>query len=180
MENNWVPLYGYEDKIMVKSGYNSVLYLNWYGTGKQKEVTPSINTSGHLYFGFQVDGKHIVKGLHVAIYESYNKTTVPNGYVIHHIDGNPENNELSNLLMMSDSSHKRMHRNEKPLMHIAQKVATELHKKPVIQYTMDDAFVCEYESAKDAEIRTSIDNSSISKCCKGKAKSAGGYKWYFK
>lgn len=180
MEDKWVPLYGYEDKIMVKNNCDSIIYLNWSNTGKPKEIKASVKYTGHLFFGFQVNGEKVTKGLHVAIYESYHKTNVPNGYVVHHIDGNPQNNDLSNLVMMTDSEHKRMHKLEHPVMDVARKYAAELHKKPVVQCTTDNEVVCEFESARDAEIKTGIDNSSISKCCKGKAKSAGGYKWYFK
>ena len=54
------------------------------------------------------------------------------------------------------------------------------HSKPVIQFTKEGTFVAEYESALVAKNITGIDSSNISKCCLGKLKSAGGFKWAYK
>ena len=54
------------------------------------------------------------------------------------------------------------------------------HNKPVIQFTKEGTFVAEYESALVAKNITGIDSSNISKCCLGKFKSAGGFKWSYK
>lgn len=47
----------------------------------------------------------------------------------------------------------------------------------VVQLTTDNQFVCEYKNAPDAERCTGIDKSSIRRCCVGKQKTAGGFKW---
>ena len=52
------------------------------------------------------------KSLHVAIYEQATGKKVPEEYHIHHEDGNPLNNEISNLLCLSSSEHLRMHAKE--------------------------------------------------------------------
>ena len=52
--------------------------------------------------------------------------------------------------------------------------------KAVVQYTKEGEFIAEYESALVAKNITGIDSSNISKCCLGKLKSAGGFKWTFK
>ena len=36
-----------------------------------------------------------------------------------------------------------------------------------------------YDSCAQAGIVTNTDNSSITKCCKGKVKSAGGFTWKY-
>ena len=54
------------------------------------------------------------------------------------------------------------------------------HSKPVIQFTKEGTFVAEYESALVAKNITGIDSSNISKCCLGKLKTAGGFKWTYK
>ena len=43
------------------------------------------------------------KYLHRAVWEFYNGK-IPIGYVIHHKDGNPENNDIENLQLMSKTS----------------------------------------------------------------------------
>ncbi len=52
--------------------------------------------------------------------------------------------------------------------------------KPVIQLTIDGDFVAEFISQSEAARQTGIDNSYISGCCRGKNKSAKGYKWKYK
>ena len=52
--------------------------------------------------------------------------------------------------------------------------------KSVIQYDKDMNFISEYISIRDAERKTNIFRSNISKCCKEKVKSAGGFIWKYK
>lgn len=56
----------------------------------------------------------------------------------------------------------------------------EAVNKPVIQYDKEGNFEADYPSVKEASRQTGVDNSSISACCKGKLKSAGGKKWKYK
>ena len=48
------------------------------------------------------------KGLHVAIWEFYSGKTVPKGYIVHHKDGNPHNNNFENLECISRDEHKKI------------------------------------------------------------------------
>lgn len=52
-------------------------------------------------------------------------------------------------------------------------------KIPILQYTISGDFIREWSSASDAGISLKIDSSSISKCCKNKAPSAGNYLWRY-
>lgn len=54
-------------------------------------------------------GRIGAKSLHVAIWEFYNKKKVPDGYCIHHKDGNTFNNDISNLECISTHEHYSMH-----------------------------------------------------------------------
>ena len=54
------------------------------------------------------------------------------------------------------------------------------HNKAVVQYTKEGEFVAEYESALMAKNITGINNGDIGACCRGKRKSAGGFKWAYK
>lgn len=59
----------------------------------------------------QKDGRYIGsygKILHRDIWEYFNGE-IPKGYVIHHIDGVPSNNDLSNLQIMTQSDHIKLH-----------------------------------------------------------------------
>ena len=50
------------------------------------------------------------KGLHVAIWESHHGRPVPPGWVVHHADGDPLNNDPSNLVAMSAAEHRAIPR----------------------------------------------------------------------
>jgi len=59
------------------------------------------------------------------------------------------------------------------------KCAIKLRKK-VGQYDLENNLIQEFESAREASRQLNIDCGSISKCCLGKNKSAGGYIWKYK
>lgn len=52
--------------------------------------------------------------------------------------------------------------------------------KYVLQYDKDMNFISEYPSIREAGRMTKIERGNISKCCKNKVKSAGGYIWKYK
>ena len=49
-----------------------------------------------------------------------------------------------------------------------------------MQYDLNDNLVKEYPSAHQVERETGFDNGYIIACCKGKYKTAYGYKWKYK
>ena len=51
----------------------------------------------------------------------------------------------------------------------------------VLQLDKDNGdIICEYGSLKEASQKTGIASSTICNVCKGKGKTAGGYKWKYK
>ena len=53
-------------------------------------------------------------------------------------------------------------------------------RKKVGQYDLENNLIQEFESLREASRQLNIDCGSISKCCRGKNKSAGGYIWKYK
>ena len=51
--------------------------------------------------------------------------------------------------------------------------------RPVMQFTKDGEFIERYPYASIASKKYGIDLSSLIKCCRGKAKSAGGFVWKY-
>lgn len=56
----------------------------------------------------QINGEK--KQLHRVVFEDAYGITIPNGFVIHHIDGNPLNNSIFNLQMMKIEDHNALHK----------------------------------------------------------------------
>lgn len=54
-----------------------------------------------------------------------------------------------------------------------------IHLIPIFQYSIDGTFLKEFASITDAETELNICHSNISRCAKGKGKTAGGYIWKY-
>ena len=88
---------------------------------------------------------------------------------VNHIDENKLNNDLSNLEWCSVREN---------IIHgtRTKRVAEKLSQK-VIQLDLNDNILNVFKSMIQAERETGIPNGNINRCCNGKIKSAGGYKW---
>lgn len=52
-------------------------------------------------------------------------------------------------------------------------------RKQILQFDTNKNLIQKWDSIKKASQELNIDNSSITKCCKGKRKKAGGYSWEY-
>lgn len=96
-------------------------------------------------------------------------------FEIDHKDRNRLNNMITNLLICFNHS-----QNINNPLTIQYKIENS-HKKPVLQYTLDNKFVKEYVSIREAARQTKINKGNIIQCCKNRRyKSAGGYIWKYK
>lgn len=68
---------------------------------------------------------------------------------------------------------------KKGIPEAAVRAAAEMHKRPVVQCTMDGDFVRVWPSAMDAERECGFHHNCIAKCARGKAKHHGGFKWAY-
>lgn len=97
----------------------------------------------------------------------------------------------SELIFMTRAEHNRLHftseNNPNYGKHLSDTTKKKLSKanfgkgaKPILQYAKDGEFVREWASAMEAQRELRIAQSSITKCCQGKLKSAGGFVWRYK
>lgn len=97
----------------------------------------------------------------------------PNNYeVVNHKDENKRNNFINNLEWCSIAYNNNY--NNRQL-----KIAKKREKK-VLQINTNYKVVNIFNSIRQAETLTGVKNQSISKVCKGKRKTAGGYIWKYK
>lgn len=137
-------------------------------------------------------GKSSPKRLHVYVWEKHNGP-VPSGYHIHHIDGDTNNNEIENLLMMLQEEHLKMHRasasnkaiSKRNMQNYAQPKAIEWHKSAaghtwhISQYAnVKDRFhakVCTVCAVCGKEVLSRPGTKFCSNACKSKHRREMGY-----
>ena len=85
---------GYVGIIGDGNGYCQCLKPDWY-TGRKR--------SSHVFLH------------HVVMCQNLGITEIPKGFVVHHVDGDKCNNDISNLALMTMSAHSKLHNIEKNL-----------------------------------------------------------------
>jgi hypothetical protein len=65
-----------------------------------------LNKEGYLELW---NGTRYVPMHHKVFCEHHNMEKIPDGFIVHHIDQNKQNNSITNLQMMSISNHVRLH-----------------------------------------------------------------------
>ena len=70
----------------------------------------SINSDGYKRITITKDCHSVAKMIHIAEgCKKYGLDTLPEGYNIHHLDGNKLNNDYSNLILLTASDHTTLH-----------------------------------------------------------------------
>ena len=168
----WKPIEGYEGLYEISNlGNVRALEKSWVtGKGtvrhqKEKILKLAKDTNGYLQLNLYKDGKYKYFRVHrlVALHFLPN----PNNYnEVNHKDEVKTNNIVSNLEWCS-----RQYNAEYSL------------SKPILQINKEaNEVIREWPSIIQVERELGINQSSISRCCKGKKyyKSAGGFKWKYK
>lgn len=126
---------------------------------------------------------------------------------VHHIDENKGNNNVNNLVCMSQKEHQHLHKQIYPLTKICMicgkeftphktkrkraktcsyecwlqtvKRTTDSQKTRVMQYDIDGNLLKVWDSISDIQKDLGFFASNICKCCKGNIKSYKGYVWRY-
>ena len=144
-------------------------YISSYGRVRNKIknnlLKPSL-TCG--YYKVRLSDNGLVEDymVHKLVYKIFNGEYDQNKYIIDHIDGNKLNNNINNLrlLTVSENSNAAFYETK-----------TNSSAKPVAQYSLDGKLINTFLSARLAAKALNLDSSTISKVCRGKNKTHGGF-----
>lgn len=126
--------------------------------------------SWYLVVNLRKCGKNKVCTVHRLVAEAFlpNPQQLP---VINHIDGNKENNHVSNLEWSTHSN------NNQHALDTGLRMSRGIS---IVQCNMNGDVVCEYKSASEAARVTQLDRGSICHCLRNRRPSYAGFIWKYK
>ena len=168
MTNNeiWKNIEGYEDYQVSNQGRVRSLKF-----GKERIMKPEKHRAGYLLVHFCKNGEQKMCLVHrlVALAFIPNPNNFPE---VNHKTEDKTDNRVKNLEWCTSKYNSNYGtRNQR---------VVEKHLKPVLQFTKNGESVKEWKSGCDIQKNLGYDNSAISKCCRGKYKSAYGFVWRYK
>ena len=72
---------------------------------KPRQLKHGVSKTGHCYVSLGRNNHHLI---HRLVYKAF-VGDIPKGFEIHHIDGNPENNRIDNLSLVTRQHHVLIH-----------------------------------------------------------------------
>lgn len=157
------------------AGYENVYEINTLGEVRRIDsgniLKGYVNPDGYRRVGLTVNGHTKVFLMHRLIAIAFIPN--PNNYpCVNHKDENKSNNSLYNLEWCDyryDLNYGT--RNNR---------ASKSKKRPILQYSKTGEFIREWKSVTDLKNETGMDITHVSSCCRGKRKTANGFRWKYK
>lgn len=140
------------------------------------------------YMHVRVNGKQVL--MHRFIYEAFNGE-IPEGYEIDHKNTVRDDNRLENLRIATPKENRnnpitkeryKTSNKGKVTPQLIEKLKTIYNIpriKSVYQYTKDGEFIKKWDSINECSANLGIWAQNITRCCHGRCKSCGGFKFSF-
>ena len=197
----WKPVIGYyglyevSNYGRVRSVDNIIIRKNGIKmTKKSKILKPCVSNVGYYMVGLTKNNKSKTVTVHRLVAEAFipNPLNLP---CVDHINTIRTDNRVENLRWVSYSTnnlnpitHDRMKASRKDTSgannpFYGKKHTIETIKKlstPIVQYTLDGAFVREWLGSQEAARELGYNQAHISDCCLGKRKKHKGFIWKYK
>lgn len=142
----------------------------------KKVMLPAKGKDGYLKICFTKNNKKKTIKIHRIVAENF----IPNPMnlsQVNHIDGNKNNNSVSNLEWCTQSEN--MQHAFKNHLIVRKKGKDSSKAKKVNQYSLTGKFIRQWDCIADVTRKLGIRGYNISGCCKGKRHTAGGFKWKY-
>ena len=180
MREIWKDICGYENLYKV-SNLGRVMSLNYKCTHSPHIMALTKSSTGYLHVQLYKDRLPKTFNVHRLVADAFIKQ-VPSAEEINHIDGNKENNSVSNLERVTRSEN-QLHsiklglRSPSPNKNRFGKYNPS--SKAIFQYDKSGNFIRRWDSVSDAARFLNVRPSTISTCLTGRRPSMCGYKWSY-
>lgn len=182
MEEIWKDIKGYEGKYQI-SNLGNVKSLNYANRGYEQNLVPKINNRGYLWVELRGNEKPKPVLIHRLVAEAFieNENAYP---IINHKDENPQNCSVDNLEWCNNSYNVRYSLLKNGKLKLKPKGITGRKNMSylnicIMQKSKNGELVKKWDNLVQIKHSLKINEWSIAECCRGKRKTAYGYKWEF-
>lgn len=184
LNEEWKPIKGYENLYEI-SNYGRVRSLDKYVKSKNgsmqfrkgKLIIPHIPNKKAPHYQIQLwkNGAYKYFYIHQLVYIAF-VGQIPEGMQVNHLNENGIDNRLENLNLMTPKENSNWGTRNK---RIGSKQINGKRSKKINQLTLSGELVNIWASTMEIERKLKFCHSTISKCCKGKLKTAYNYIWKY-
>lgn len=180
MKEIWKEIEGYEGLYQV-STLGNVKSLNYNHTKREKLLVPKKHKSGYFIVMLCKNGQQKNRSIQTLVAKAFveNPDCKP---CVNHIDGNKQNNTVSNLEWVTYRENTR-HAIKTGLRVDSnmrgRKGALNPLSKRIDQYTKDGTYVKTWDCISDAARHYKGNPCQFINCCAGRAKTCKGYVWRY-
>lgn len=161
--------------IQIKNYPCYLINENGYVTNSKtgKCLKNSLGKNGYYYIRLSKNGKSKHHYIHRLIAEHF-LPNPDNKPCIDHINTDRTDNRVENLRWVTAKENSNNTNTKNKVMSYS-----NYKSKPIIQFTKDGEFIRKWDCSMDIQRELGIEHSNISRCCKGKQKTCGGFIWRY-